>query len=348
MEEGMLATQSTDSLSINSTPPTPPVIPALKPKRNVLLLVIGGIVILGVVIAIVIGLVLLKFPSKKVTSFEECVKAKGSSIQESNPPTCVTFKGLSFKESTSSVVPSPFEPLTGSTANWKTYTSSKYNFSFKYPPSFGNQGLIAGPFTGKSEFLQTFSDPLTIREGTDAPFDGFSLYAVMDMKTDSFDQYLRNELKIMNENEFSRMQGARQQPFSGGTALVTNTLGYYYLRTPDKQKLVVFVYLQANASFKPTFDQILSTFKFTIVKCTDVCPQYMPPAPNFCTNGTIISGGKNECGCPLPPTCEPFTCPANGWANCMPMLSDEGKRACSAEAMAWYNTNCPNFQGAAR
>ena len=217
--------------TIPSTPPVSPVVPSSKPKSRSMLLV-GGIVILG--IGFTIGLFFDKNPY--LTS------------QISPTPT-----------------PSPAEVSTKEgdpTANWKTYTNSDFSFSFQYSPSFGNQGLIAGPFTGRSEFLQSFSNPLTIREGTDAPFDGFSLYVVMDMNTDSFDQYLRNELKIMNENEFSRMQGARQQSFSGGTALVTNTQGYYYLPTPDKQKLVVFVYLQANASFKPTFDQILSTFKF--------------------------------------------------------------------------------------
>lgn len=42
-----------------------------------------------------------------------------------------------------------------------------------------------------------------------------------------------------------------------------------------------------------------------------------------------------------------FTCPANGWQSCMPILSEEGKRACSKEAMDWYEANCPDFQGAA-
>ncbi len=42
-----------------------------------------------------------------------------------------------------------------------------------------------------------------------------------------------------------------------------------------------------------------------------------------------------------------LTCPSNGWQNCMPILSEEGKRACSTEAMAWYKANCPNFKGSA-
>ena len=34
------------------------------------------------------------------------------------------------------------------------------------------------------------------------------------------------------------------------------------------------------------------------------CPQFMPPAPNFCENGKIIDGGTDDCDCQLPPKCE--------------------------------------------
>ncbi len=42
-----------------------------------------------------------------------------------------------------------------------------------------------------------------------------------------------------------------------------------------------------------------------------------------------------------------YTCPQNGWQDCMPILSEEGQKACSDEAMDWYKSNCPDFQGAA-
>lgn len=34
------------------------------------------------------------------------------------------------------------------------------------------------------------------------------------------------------------------------------------------------------------------------------CPQLISPSPDFCKDGEIVSGGKDECGCNLPPTCE--------------------------------------------
>src|SRR3989338_167995 len=39
-------------------------------------------------------------------------------------------------------------------------------------------------------------------------------------------------------------------------------------------------------------------------RCRGGCPQFMPPAPDFCKGGTIVSGGVNECGCNLPQKCE--------------------------------------------
>lgn len=42
-----------------------------------------------------------------------------------------------------------------------------------------------------------------------------------------------------------------------------------------------------------------------------------------------------------------YACPLNGWINCMPMLDDVGRRACSKEAIEWYKTYCANFKGVA-
>ncbi len=36
--------------------------------------------------------------------------------------------------------------------------------------------------------------------------------------------------------------------------------------------------------------------------CGD-CPQLSPSSPDFCKEGEIVSGGKDECGCALPPVC---------------------------------------------
>lgn len=38
--------------------------------------------------------------------------------------------------------------------------------------------------------------------------------------------------------------------------------------------------------------------------CSGTCPQYAPPAPGWCSDGTVVERGVDECGCQLPPTCE--------------------------------------------
>ena len=72
-----------------------------------------------------------------------------------------------------------------------------------------------------------------------------------------------------------------------------------------------------DSSLMNNFYQILSTFKFV-----EATPSATPP-----TTG--------------------YTCPANGYVDCMPVLTPEKQATCSAEAMAWYKANCPNFKGGA-
>jgi len=64
----------------------------------------------------------------QINSYDQCIAAKGSSLQESNPPICVTINGLRFKGPISSPTLTP-DP----TANWKTYTNPSLGYSFSYP-----------------------------------------------------------------------------------------------------------------------------------------------------------------------------------------------------------------------
>jgi putative hemolysin len=42
--------------------------------------------------------------------------------------------------------------------------------------------------------------------------------------------------------------------------------------------------------------------------CSGGCPMYSPPALGWCEYGTIVPGGKNDCGCQLPPECVYTAC----------------------------------------
>lgn len=44
--------------------------------------------------------------------------------------------------------------------------------------------------------------------------------------------------------------------------------------------------------------------KYADVKVCGECPQLSAPGPNFCMDGTIVPGEKNECGCQGQPSCD--------------------------------------------
>ncbi|MBU0757376.1 MAG: DUF333 domain-containing protein [Nanoarchaeota archaeon] len=106
------------------------------------------------------------------------------------------------------------------------------------------------------------------------------------------------------------------------------------------------------------------------VKECGLCPEFMPPGPDFCKEGKIIDGGKNDCGCQMPPKCveeseegEKNFCtertpactkeynPVCGWFNqkikCIkyPCASTYANRciACSDEKVEYYTEGqCPD------
>ena len=100
--------------------------------------------------------------------------------------------------------------------------------------------------------------------------------------------------------------------------------GLYYQSTdtifPHGNSIVIVSYKKESkdsADYQQIYSQILSTFKFI-----GATPSAIPS-----TNG--------------------YTCPANGYVDCMPIFTPEKQAACSAEAMAWYKANCPDFNGGA-
>lgn len=85
----------------------------------------------------------------------------------------------------------------------------------------------------------------------------------------------------------------------------------------------------------------------------------MPPQPNStfcggiaglaCSEGYICQYEEDypDAGgtCVLQQT--NYTCPPSGYVDCMPGPDRIKDTQCSAAAMRWYQTNCPDFQGAA-
>lgn len=226
-----------------ATPPTPPistVIPASKPKRNVLMLVVGGIVILGVIIALGVGFILWKYSSKALTSPPPASFACQCPDKTVCPKNDV---GLCPEK-----LPTSFD----STTNWKTYTRKSLGFSFRYPSDWTYSESIP---------LQSVSFNTGIPSWAKMSNGGDQVYV--------FETLFENQVNYENWSKQSNYLG---QETIGGVpfekyivADMYYSLNYIYKARGGKIiRFLVFPYdaNQYSETLKQEVNQILSTFKF--------------------------------------------------------------------------------------
>lgn len=121
------------------------------------------------------------------------------------------------------------------------------------------------------------------------------------------------DLEIVSDNLQLRLGNrdytAKEYMFNGNSRVID-----FRLETAKVCRIMISQLIEQDPSWEETRDivfKILSTFKF------------------------------------LDEDSQSYTCPKNGWVNCMPILTEEGEKACTREAVNWYRVNCPNFQGVA-
>ncbi|HSW90126.1 MAG TPA: hypothetical protein VLH19_04615 [Patescibacteria group bacterium] len=214
-------------------------------------------------------------------------------------------------------------PTTDPTANWKTYTNSALGISFKYPNIGTITNTYSQPKSGQPTFIvsnKPYFDPTKLpscESGTKQTclIAGKNWNQTSDVET----------ITLADKNESSFFVAVTNS--DGGTSVL------HVVQT--KNPMIEIVFSVDGAGLEETFQQILSTFKFTCKPrpaCLDATPRCMiPETADMCPQTT-------------PQT---YTCPANGWVDCMPVLDAARQVACSKEAMVWYKANCSNFQGAA-
>jgi putative hemolysin len=61
--------------------------------------------------------------------------------------------------------------------------------------------------------------------------------------------------------------------------------------------------IAAGYSWCEAKQKCLRTWEENCTQECGTCPQLSPPGPEFCKDGTIMAGEKNECGCQGPPKC---------------------------------------------
>ena len=155
-------------------------------------------------------------------------------------------------------------------SEWETYLGN--GFSFKYPPSMEElaqtEAGVSGPQNTNSQFIVTIADSSTMRLGTDAPFDGFTVYAVENYEESNFLEFIQSELSAFEESPRAKPSGGIQQAGilvagqSGVSLQTEDDIKLFYIPIPNKKSVIVLSRTNQSAAFISIFDQILSTFEF--------------------------------------------------------------------------------------
>lgn len=233
--------------------PVVPVAPVVESKRSFPVILVLLVILALLLIAFT---AFLYYQNSQLKQQISDLNGKLSAISDNQPHIQVTGSTDSGQS-----------PVANGMENWQTYTNSKYNFAFKYSNVLSSQtGLVSGSYTGTSTLIRTFSDPSSIRSGTDAPFDGFSLYVVTDLKASTFKDYMANELIAAQNSPYGNGKNITlNNDFAGSSIAISPNITLVYRPSSDEKTVVLFSESKVSDqdNFANMFDQILSTFKFT-------------------------------------------------------------------------------------
>ncbi len=191
---------------------------------------------------------------KSIDSYESCVAANGSTIQESYPATCITRLGTRFTQ-----------PVKN-----KTYTNQKLGIQFEYPedwqlliddnsPAVRKDEITVGVNRySKSELPTGYTNPLSW-------FNDLKLHTVKSITPNDGYYYGSGSdtpYKFYMYYKFSNMESKRYGQFD--TLVTSNSgTGVSYVIIPT-EKYIYEINLQPTGIYtNSSVVQILSTFKFT-------------------------------------------------------------------------------------
>lgn len=197
--------------------------------------------------------------------------------------------------------PTPVAALPSSspslTADWPAYHNQVQNYSFQYPGGWQINATAAAFDINNKLTLAKDNYIITIYANIQGVGGGQRQVPSTPITVAGLNLYKRDIGDNLYDNTGSfEISSSDSNP----TFKYQNKTYEIYLTYPLAEKGT-----EAYLANLTTFDLLLSTFKFLgeAKESCGQCPQLMPPAPDFCQNGKVISGGVNECGCSLPPDC---------------------------------------------
>ena len=169
---------------------------------------------------------------------------------------------------TSTNTPTPFV-LPSIPDGWATYTNYQYGFALAHPNLFNCQ-QNCGVIPGDSESVVNFAVESTMMEGTDAPFDGFSIAVFPNNDNQSFVDYINQIKQLLPEHPMFGGLPINETNVTVGGQLGTmlsvgdsgSIAGVYVPFPNDRRILIISRGEQKPGSFEKTFERILSTFVF--------------------------------------------------------------------------------------
>ncbi len=190
--------------------------------------------------------------------------------------------------------------------DWKLYTNTDYNLSFKYPPE-----LIISP-KGNGVFFSTSSAQKQQIDNCLKQVECYDIYFGIQFTKKSKKVDLENFLNTAIENDYQNLYKAilidGKKARAGGSSDRAG-IGNGFLHISFVEFDTFILDIQAQTSEKPTmqtYQQILSTFKFTEQPtqmcvprpaCLDADPPCLMPEPaNMCL--------KTPIACPAAPVCK--------------------------------------------
>lgn len=293
---------SVEPVSIQNTPPRL----SLHPIYTTLTLIMGIFIGVGGLFAY------QEFAaSPEITSYEMCIKAKGSVIQESYPATCITKDGKRFIQPVDITETNPiyFDPLSCTTDSdctigiqsdgcclcprainvreigkdgWKEYASSEKNQSTS------------------SKDCKTFAACAPCEKPSSPTCQNNQcVFQQTDNQQTKAKQCLSDRTVCKSGTCMANPSATFCICMGGTYTTIENENGQNGICTINNTQIDGWTYYR---SFAPT------------------------PTPQTST----------------------FTCPTSEWVNCMPGPDAAGiKLECTDTFLTWAKTNCPNFQGAA-